>query len=53
MTERLTPGEWRTIAGMAGAVIGLHLLGFFILVVLVAPHHYHLGPPAASRSGSA
>jgi high-affinity nickel-transport protein len=43
MSDRLSPGEWRTIAGMAGAVIGLHLLGFFLLVVLVAPHHYRLG----------
>ena len=24
MTGRLTPGEWRALAGMAGAVIGLH-----------------------------
>jgi nickel/cobalt transporter (NiCoT) family protein len=43
MIGRLSPGERRTIAGMAGAVIGLHLLGFFILVVLVAPHHYYVG----------
>ncbi|HKO26954.1 MAG TPA: HoxN/HupN/NixA family nickel/cobalt transporter [Solirubrobacteraceae bacterium] len=28
---------------MAGAVVGLHVLGFFLLIVLVAPHHYHLG----------
>ncbi len=43
MSGRLSPGERRTIAGMAGAVIGLHVLGFFLLVVLVAPHHYRLG----------
>jgi high-affinity nickel-transport protein len=44
MTAKLTSGEWRAVAGMAGAVIGLHALGFFILLLLVAPHHYHLGP---------
>jgi high-affinity nickel-transport protein len=36
---------------MAGAVIGLHVLGFFILVVLVAPHHYHLGPSGGFTIG--
>jgi high-affinity nickel permease len=36
---------------MAGAVIGLHLLGFFILVVLVAPHHYNLGPSGGFTIG--
>ncbi len=39
----LTPMEWRRVAGMVTVVIGLHLLGFFILFVLVAPHHYTLG----------
>ena len=43
MTGRLTSSERRTLAGMAGAVIGLHALGFFLLIVLIAPHHYHLG----------
>ncbi|HET6868978.1 MAG TPA: HoxN/HupN/NixA family nickel/cobalt transporter [Solirubrobacteraceae bacterium] len=43
MRSRLTPGEWRTVVGMAGAVLGLHVLGFFLLIVLVAPHHYRLG----------
>jgi nickel/cobalt transporter (NiCoT) family protein len=51
MRSRLTPGEWRTLAGMAGAVLGLHLLGFFILIVLVAPHHYHLGPSGGFTIG--
>jgi nickel/cobalt transporter (NiCoT) family protein len=43
MRSRLSSSERRTLAGMAGAVLGLHLLGFFLLIVLVAPHHYHLG----------
>jgi nickel/cobalt transporter (NiCoT) family protein len=39
----LTPGEWRR-AGLLGAVIlGLHVVGFFILLALVVPHGYRLG----------
>jgi high-affinity nickel-transport protein len=28
---------------MVAVVVGLHLVGFFILIALVAPHHYSLG----------
>ncbi len=31
---------------MVGVVTGLHAVAFFILIALVAPHHYEL---AASR----
>jgi nickel/cobalt transporter (NiCoT) family protein len=51
MTGKLTASERRTAAGMAGAVIGLHVLGFFILVALIAPHHYHLGPSGGFTIG--
>jgi high-affinity nickel-transport protein len=51
MRTRLTSGEWRAAAGMAGVVLGLHLLGFFILIVLVAPHHYNLGPSGGFTIG--
>ncbi len=51
MTRRLTTSERRTLAGMAGAVVGLHVLGFFLLIVLVAPHHYHLGPSGGFTIG--
>ncbi len=51
MNGKLTAREWRTVAGMAGAVIGLHVIGFFILIVLVAPHHYHLGPSGGFSIG--
>ena len=33
----------RTIAIMAAVVVGLHVLGFFLLLALVVPHHYRLG----------
>jgi high-affinity nickel-transport protein len=51
MRGKLTSSERRTLSGMAGAVIGLHALGFFILIVLVAPHHYHLGPTGGFTIG--
>ena len=39
----LTRSEWLTLAGMAGFIVGLHVLGFFTIVALVAPHHYSVG----------
>ncbi|MCW3064503.1 MAG: high-affinity nickel-transporter [Solirubrobacterales bacterium] len=44
-------GQWRTVAAMAAVVIGLHVVGFFLLVVLVAPHHYRLGASGAFTVG--
>jgi high-affinity nickel-transport protein len=38
----LTAGDWRSLGGMAGFVVLLHLVGFGILLVVV-PRHYHLG----------
>jgi high-affinity nickel-transport protein len=39
----LTPAEWRRAAALATVVLGLHALGFFLLLVVVAPNHYDLG----------
>jgi len=39
----LTPEEWRRVAVMVAVIVGLHALGFFILIALVAPRHYPLG----------
>ncbi|MFL4908873.1 HoxN/HupN/NixA family nickel/cobalt transporter [Streptomyces sp. MMS24-I2-30] len=39
----LTRQEWAGAGAMAAAVIGLHAVGWFTLVALVAPHHYSLG----------
>jgi nickel/cobalt transporter (NiCoT) family protein len=47
----LTPQEWRRVAAMVAVVLGLHALGFFILIALVAPHHYALGSPGAFTVG--
>jgi high-affinity nickel-transport protein len=37
----LTPSEWMRAGGMAGFIVGLHLLGFTLLVIGAA-NHYHL-----------
>jgi len=39
----LTPAEWRRVAGLAVVVLGLHVLGFFILLALVVPQDLSLG----------
>src|SRR5437763_787130 len=39
----LSPAEWRRAAALAAVVLGLHAVGFFILLALVVPEHYRLG----------
>jgi nickel/cobalt transporter (NiCoT) family protein len=39
----LTGAEWARIAGMAAVIIALHVVGWFTLAAIVAPHHYSLG----------
>jgi nickel/cobalt transporter (NiCoT) family protein len=39
----LTPAEWRRAAALASAVVGLHVVGFGILLTLVIPRHFSLG----------
>jgi high-affinity nickel permease len=36
---------------MAAVVGGLHAVGFFLLIVLVAPHHYRMGTSGAFTIG--
>jgi nickel/cobalt transporter (NiCoT) family protein len=40
---RLSPRERRSVGGMAGFVLLLHVLGWGVLVFAVAPRDYHLG----------
>jgi high-affinity nickel-transport protein len=37
---------------MGAVVLGLHATGFFLLIVLVAPHHYRLGATGAFAVGT-
>jgi high-affinity nickel-transport protein len=39
----LSSSEWGTVAGMAAVVIGLHVVGFFLLFAVVVPHRFDLG----------
>jgi nickel/cobalt transporter (NiCoT) family protein len=39
----LTPPEWRRVAILAAVVIALHAVGFFLLIVVVAPRGHELG----------
>ena len=36
----LSAGQWRTRGAWPRWCVGLHALGFFMLIALVAPHHY-------------
>jgi len=39
----LTRDDWLSLGGMGSFIVLLHVLGFGILLGLVAPRHYHLG----------
>ncbi|HYU04539.1 MAG TPA: hypothetical protein VEL02_11915, partial [Jatrophihabitantaceae bacterium] len=39
----LTPHEWRRVAGMAGVIVALHVVGFGLLMLVVGPRHLELG----------
>jgi high-affinity nickel-transport protein len=41
--DGLTRQEWITLGGMFALIIALHVVGWFTIVALVAPHHYDLG----------
>ena len=47
----LTGREWRALGGMGAVVLGLHVVGFVILIAVVAPHHYALGSSGAFTVG--
>jgi high-affinity nickel-transport protein len=40
----LSPTEWASIGGMAFFIVALHLAGWGVLLGLVAPHNYPVGP---------
>jgi nickel/cobalt transporter (NiCoT) family protein len=41
--QSLTPGDWRSLGGMAAFIVLLHVVGFVTLLGFVAPKHFHLG----------
>src|SRR4051794_6756894 len=49
--QALTPAEWRRAAGLAAVVVGLHVAGFLVLIVLVIPQSLRLGAEGAFGLG--
>jgi high-affinity nickel-transport protein len=41
--QSLTARDRRSLSGMAGFIVALHVVGFGILFAFVVPSHYHLG----------
>jgi high-affinity nickel-transport protein len=41
--DALTPAEWRRAGLLAAVIVGLHVVGFAILLGAVIPQHYNLG----------
>jgi high-affinity nickel-transport protein len=39
----LSRRDWRSLVGMAGFIVVLHVVGFGVLFGLVVPRHFHLG----------
>src|SRR5450755_948821 len=48
----MTPREWRHPGGMAAVIAGLHVVGFGILILVVAPHRYPLGSSGTFAIGT-
>ena len=48
----LTPAEWRRAGGMATVIAGLHVVGFGILILVVAPAKYKLGSAGTFAIGT-
>lgn len=40
----LSPQDWVSLAGMAGFILLLNVLGWGVLALFIAPRHYDLGP---------
>jgi nickel/cobalt transporter (NiCoT) family protein len=49
--QTLSRRERRAAGAMVGVVVALHAIGFFILIALVAPHHYRLGASGTFTAG--
>jgi nickel/cobalt transporter (NiCoT) family protein len=50
--ESMTPSEWRRAGGMAAVIAGLHVVGFGLLILVVAPQHFKLGAAGTFAIGT-
>ncbi len=48
----MTPSEWRRASGMLAVIAGLHVVGFGILILVVAPQHLRLGASGVFAIGT-
>jgi nickel/cobalt transporter (NiCoT) family protein len=51
LRRALSAAEWRRLGGLAGFILGLHVIGFGTLLLLVAPRHFSLGHAGAFGLG--
>jgi len=50
--DAMTPSEWRRAGAMALVIVALHVIGFGILLLVVAPHHFRLGSAGTFAIGT-
>jgi nickel/cobalt transporter (NiCoT) family protein len=50
--DSMTGAEWRRAGAMAAVIAGLHVVGFGILILVVAPQHYKLGAAGTFAIGT-
>ncbi len=48
----MSSSEWRRAAGMAAVIAGLHVIGFGLLILVVAPQHFRLGAAGTFAIGT-
>jgi len=52
ITAALTPAEWQRAGAMAAVIAGLHIVGFGVLLLIVAPAKYKLGSAGTFAIGT-
>jgi nickel/cobalt transporter (NiCoT) family protein len=48
----MSPAEWRRAGGMTAVIAGLHVVGFGLLLLVVAPQHFKLGAAGTFAIGT-
>ena len=48
----MSPSEWRRAGGMAAVIVGLHVVGFGLLILVVVPAKYKLGAAGTFAIGT-
>src|SRR5690242_4144065 len=46
LLDSMTRAEWTRLGGMFAFIVALHVIGWFTLAAIVAPHHYQVGTGA-------